>query len=452
MKWRNTAIYFLVLLLIGGIYLVKEKKQEKAAREEKESKRVFTFDAQGVKEIELRFPDAKAIHLEKGEKWRISQPISSDVDMSAFSDFFTALGNIELERKIAKSSDNPGAFGLDKPSLVVRVLAGSDWLELQVGGKNPSESSRYARAGEGGDVFMLSSGTYDNLNKGLRDLRKKELFSWQPDDVSAVDVKWRSGEELSLDRQDGAPEWKSANQPDVRIKARKVRNLLDELHWLRAVDFEGKAEKDAMPSGVLVDVKLKLKDGQTSELKVADPDQVKKQVVAASSEIEGPVRIAPHVLSAIPKSAASLADRSLISSDAADIREITWKTEGGSGNLVWIDRNSWGTKEGNAGPTAVENSRPIRVFLAEMDNAEYIEAVEPSPNPPEAAPNTVQFVDAVGGKSSLTWDKLPSDTANPVTVSMERNGAARAVTIRYEAAKRLDQSLAEMAAGAKGKQ
>ena len=32
MKWRNTAIYFLVLLLIGGIYLVMEQKQKEAAR------------------------------------------------------------------------------------------------------------------------------------------------------------------------------------------------------------------------------------------------------------------------------------------------------------------------------------------------------------------------------------------------------------------------------------
>ena len=182
------------------------------------------------------------------------------------------------------------------------------------------------------------------LNKSLKDLRKKELFAWQPDQVSTVDVKWRSGEEFSLDRQGEAKEWKSANQPDVRIRARKVGNLLDELHWLRAVDFEEKTEKDAMPSGALVDVKLTLKDGQTSELKVADPDQAKKQAVAASSEIEGPVRISTHILSAIPKSADSLADRSLISADAADIREITWKTESGSGNLVWMDQNKLGDK------------------------------------------------------------------------------------------------------------
>ena len=395
--------------------------------------------------------DAKAIHLEKGEKWRISQPISSDVDTSAFSDFFSALQNIEQERKIGKSSDNLEAFGLDKPSLVVRLLAGSGWLELKVGGKNPAETSRYATTGEGGDVFMISSATYDALNKSLKDLRKKELFAWQPDQVSTVDVKWRSGEELSLERQGGAEEWKSANQPDVKIKARKVRNLLDELHWLRAVDFEEKAEKDAMPSGALVDVKLKLKDGQTSELKVADPDQAKKQAVAASSEIEGPVRIASHILSSIPKSAASLADRSLISADAADIRGITWKTESGSGNLVWMDQNRWGTKEGDAGPKAIENPRPLRIFLSEMRKCRIHRGGGTCFQSARRGAQPVQFVDAFGEKSSLTWDRLPSETANPVTVWMEKNGATRAVTVRYEDVKRLNQSLAEMAAGAKGK-
>ena len=318
-----------------------DKKQKEAAREEKESKRVFTFDAQAVKEIEIRSGEAKAIHLEKGEKWRISQPIASDVDRAVFADFFSALQNIEQERKIGKHSDNPAAFGLDKPSLVVRLLAGSDWLELRVGGKNPADTSRYAKAGEGGDVFMISNATYDALNKSLKDLRRKELFAWQPDQVSAVDVKWRNGEGLSLERQGGTKQWKSANQPDIEIKARKVQNLLDELHWLRAVDF---AEKDAMPSAAQVEVKLKLKDGQTSELKVADPDQAKKQAVAACSEIEGPVLIASHILEAIPKSAASLADRSLISADAADIRQITWKTENGGGNLVWMDAEQLGDK------------------------------------------------------------------------------------------------------------
>ncbi len=111
-----------------------------------------------------------------------------------------------------------------------------------------------------------------------------------------------------------------------------------------------------------------------------------------------------------------------------------------------MDENSWGTKEGAAAPRAVEKPGPVRGFLAYMENVEYIEAVEPGSNPPEGAPNSVRFVDVFGKKSSLTWDRLPSETANPVTVWMERDGAARAVKMKYEAAKRLNESLAQMAA------
>ncbi|MGA2938248.1 MAG: DUF4340 domain-containing protein [Syntrophobacteraceae bacterium] len=448
MKWRTTAVYFLVLLLIGGIYLLLDTKKKEAAREEKESRRVFAFDAGAVKEIGIRSGETNAIRLEKGEKWRISEPIASDVDSGEFARFFSALQHIEQERKIGKPSDNLEAFGLNKPSLVVRLLAGSDWLELRIGGKNPAQTSRYAQAGEGGDVFMMSSATYDALNLSLRDLRRKDLFTWQPDQVSALDVKWRNGDGFSLDRQGGAKQWKSASRPDFEIKARKVQNLLDGLHWLRAADF---AEKDAMPSSVQVEVRLHLKDGQTSELKIADADQAKKTAIAACSEIEGPVLVASQILDSIPRSIVSLADRSLVSAEAADIREITWKTDNGGGNLVWMADNTWGEKEGSAAPKAVEKPWTVRSFLAYIENVEYIEAVEPGANLPEGAPNSVLFVDVFGKKNSLTWKGLSSENASPVTVWMQRDGAAREVKIKHEDAQRLNVSLAQMSAGASGK-
>lgn len=446
MKWRTTAVYFLVLLLIGGIYLLLHTKKKQAALEENASRRVFTFDAGAVKEIEIKSGETQAIRLEKEEKWRISEPIASDIDSGEFTGFFSALQHIEQERKIGKPSDNPDAFGLDKPSLTIRLLAGSDWLELRIGGKNPAETSRYATAGESGDVFMMSGSTYAALNKGLKELRRKDLFTWQPDQVHAVDVKWLGGDEFSFERQGGAKQWKSAAQPGLEIKAAKVQNLLDELHWLRAVDF---VEKDAMPSSAQVEITVHLKDGQTSELKIADAGQAKKQAIAYSSEIEGPVLVPSHILEAIPHSVVSLADRSLISAESSDIREIAWKTDSGAGNLVWMIENTWGEKEGSAPPKAVEKPWAVRSFLAFIDGVEYIEAVEPGSNPPEGAPNSVRFVDVFGKKSSLTWNALNSGNTDPVTVWIQRDGASREVKIKHEAAQRLNDSLAQMSASAK---
>jgi hypothetical protein len=447
MKWRSTVVYLLLLLLAGAVYFVIDAKQKQAALVDKESKRVLVFDPGEVKEIEIRPGETGAIHLVKGQNWQITQPVVSDVDRMALDGFISALHDAEKVRKIDQPG-NAAAFGLDKPSLVIRLLSGSQWLELQTGAKNPSETSRYARTGEGPDFFMISSETYGALSKSLKDLRRKELFTWQTDQVSSVEVKWQSGEGLSLERQGGEHAWKSIDRPEVEIKARKVRNLLDELHWLRAVDFAG---KDAVPSGVEVEVELKLKDGSTSELKVASPDQAKKQATAVSSEI-GPVVIASRILEEIPKSADSFADRSLVSLDADDIVQFTWKTGNGGGSLVRIDDKSWGARESEgASPKALENSSRVKGFLASLENLEYIEAVEPASKPPDVAPNSVEFVDAVGKKSSLVWDGLPSEAANPVTVWVQRDGATRMVKARYPDIERLNESLAQLVPGAKEK-
>ena len=162
-----------------------------------------------------------------------------------------------------------------------------------------------------------------------------------------------------------------------------------------------------MPSSAQVEIKLHLKDGQTSELKIADPDQAKKQAIAASSEIEGPVLVASHILDSIPRSVVSLADRSLISAEAADIREITWKTDNGGGNLVWMDENSWGTKEGAAAPKAVENPWTVRSFLAHMENVEYIEAVEPAPTLRKGRPIRSSSWMSLGKRVRLPGTHLP---------------------------------------------
>jgi hypothetical protein len=447
MKWRSTVIYLLVFVLIGAGYLVMDKKQKEAARVEKESKRVFALDSQDVKEIEIRSGDAPAIHIEKGEDWRITQPVAANVDRAVLSGFISTLRDAQRERALEKHSDNPAEFGLDKPSLVIRLRVDDKWFEMRAGSKNPADTSRYAQAGAGADIFMIASATYDDLNKTLKDLRKKELFTWMPDQVDGVDIKWRSGEGLRLDRQAADGRWKSLDRPQVEIKAGKVQNLLDELHWLRAVDF---AAPDAMPSSSQVDVKLKLKDGRTSELKVADQDTAKKQVMASSSEA-GAVMLAPHILEAIPKSIGSFADRSIVSLDAADIVQFEYKAGDGGGNLVRIDDKSWGTKEGEAPAKPVENSRTVKPFLVSLESIEFIEPVEPATNPPESAANSIRFVDAAGKKGSIVWDVIPSEASKTIVVWVEKEGSTRAVKMKYEDVRRLNESLAQLAAGLQAK-
>ena len=72
-------------------------------------------------------------------------------------------------------------------------------------------------------------------------------------------------------------------------------------------------------------------------------------------------------------------------------------------------------------------------------------------NPPEGAPNSVQVRGCCREKGSVVWDRLPSEAADPVTVWMEKDGATRAVKVKYEDVKRLNESLAQLGARRQGK-
>ncbi len=160
---------------------------------------------------------------------------------------------------------------------------------------------------------------------------------------------------------------------------------------------------------------------------------------------------ASQILDSIPQSVDSLADRSLISAEAADIREITWKTENGGGNLVWMNENTWGTKEGAAAPKALENPGRSGTSWPSWKMSNTSRPWNLAPIRRKGRPIRFGSWMSLGKESSLTWDGLASETADPVTVWMEKDGAVREVKIKHEDAQRLNELLAQMGSGAKGK-
>ena len=438
MKFKTTALYFLVLVVIGAVYAGMNFEKDKAARREKEAKRVFTFAAKDVSRIEIESGPNKAVSLKKTSKWTITSPIVSEVDNVQLTGLLSTLQNIERERKIGPSG-NLKDFGLDKPSIVVRILAGSKWLELDAGAQNPVGTDRYASAGKGGEVFLISSQAYDDLNKNLTDLRRKELFSWNPDEVKAFRISWKNGGEVDLARQGETNIWKSKGRPDIKISGEKVDNLLEGLHWLRAADF---LENGSMPPSPDIAVKFELSNGKTPELRVALPGAGIKQAVATSTELPCPVLLSTYFLSSIPHSTDSLVDRSLLSANPSDVKKITWRIASSSGDLVRLGEDKWGKADGAAAPKPLKNSWSVESFLAFAHNAEYIAPAPPAGKPVQGARNSVQFTDVFGKKTSLTWNA--PGTTGPVEGRLEKDGGALAVELKPEVIRRMGDSLARM--------
>ncbi len=450
MRWRSSAVYLLILLLLVGYYYyfeVLKKEEQKAV--EKEARKVLVFQPDKVTGIEIYSGDAQPIRLEKQDQWKITEPVNTDVDRTSFDGLFGGLKNLESERKVTTAApENLAPYGLAKPPLKVRLHAGDQWLELLVGEQNPTGDSRYAKLASAPDIFLIPQGNWNVLNKTVKDLRKKELFSWQTSEVVGMDVGWQSGEKYRMERGPENREWQAVGKPELKLKTSKVENVLDQLHWMRATDF---LDDGAAPAPPLVEVTLQLKNGRTAQLKLGEADPKTKQAVASSSEISVPVRVAGFVTNEIPKSADSLVDRSLIASDVTDIRKVQWKTEGDEGVLTWMDQENWGTMHDNK-LAPIKEPWMVISFLEQVASTEYTAKTEPGAAPDPLA-NRVEFSDAQNRTGAIAWAKLatPGENAGPVAVRLEKNGETGTVQVQYNAILQMQQALDSMVKAGKEK-
>lgn len=371
------------------------------------------------------------------------------MDRAAFDSFFSALKNLQQDRKLEGAQGGQEAFGFQKPSLKIRIQAGDQWTELLMGEKNPTGESRYAKTSAGGDIFLVAQRSWDALNKSLKDLRKKELFSWQPEQVVAMNVAWRNGQNIRVERLEGGKEWKEAGRPDLKVKASKVEDLLDQLHWLRAVDFLEEGSGSNPPA---VTIGLQLKNGQAVEIKLGDADPQTRQAVAEVTGNPVPVKVSTYFMKDIPNSPDFLADRSLLPGEPDAVTRVTWKMGESKGTVVKIDENTWGTGPDEAKPKPLQDSHAVRLLLGDAGSIEYTEAAEPVADFPADAPNSIEFRAGDKKLASMAWTKFPDVKGETASIRLEKNGETRMVKLDYESADRIKASLDELVKTVQGKQ
>lgn len=443
MRWRTTAVYLAILLLVGGyFYYFEVLKTEQRQAEEKEARRVFSFSPEAVSQIEIG-ACGQIVQLEKQGGWRIVQPLASEVDRVSFDALFSGLKNLETMRSLGPAPENLGTYGLAQPALKVRFQVDGQWRELLVGSENPTGDARYAKKGESGEVFLIDRPAWQSLNKTLKDLRKKELFTWRTDQVQAMDIEWRSGEKIRFERRAEGKGWTEAGRPDLKIKADKVEKLLDQVQWLRAADF---LDESAKPDTPAVKLAIQLKGGAGSGLALGEPDQASRQAVALTQGFPVPVKVASHIFREIPKSADAFQDRSLLTLEAAEVRGLKWKRVGAEGSAARTDQGKW-----ESGGKPLDDPWPVKALIEDAAQVEYIEKADNAPELPGADSNRVEFLGPDGQSASISWSALPEQDKGQALVQLEQGGKTLYVRVQHEDLRRLDESLADLAGEAPGK-
>lgn len=451
MKWRHSLIYLIVLVLIGGYYyyfeVVRKDQREAAARL---AKQVFHFQVAKVRGLDLWSKDKHAVRLVKKKHWQIVAPVQAQVDEPTLQGMLSTLSTLHMERTVVAKAKDLQPYGLQHPVLTVRLRIGNQWRELALGSRNPAGDGYYAKTGAQPKVFLVSEGIWGILHKGVNDLRRRELFTFHPDQVTAMRVSWQNGDVVHVEQQPKTHAWVAPESPQLKISSTKVVNVLDQILYLQANKFLQEKPQDLNKYGLTTPeatVKLRLKNARTVELQLAKQTAGENQIAALSSQLPAVVQIDAGIYKELPKTVRNLENRSLVAFQTTDVQRIDWRTKRQSRQWAASGADRWSVQVGSAAPTKLKDGWSVEALLYDVKQAEYTKVLRPAPNPSAQPENRLEFWNKQKQPlGALIWDNLAQ--ANPVegksglvTVWLKKSGQSRAVQVKANVIERIAKDL-----------
>lgn len=226
---------------------------------------VFQFD---IKSISLTNENGQISLVKDGGQWALKKPYDASVEESEINSFLREVTSAEAEEFVSDKADDLAKYGLDKPkiNLTAQLNDGSE-KTLSVGAK---DDNHYAKASTRPEVVKISASLYDKLNIKPSELRSKEIFKLDKDDIAKIEIK---NPNLRLLAEKSGDKWTIKEPADKKDKEAPTFKVVN--------PFETKAEEilDSPSSDVrsklakpVIEAKLTYKDGKVVEVKVSSAD------------------------------------------------------------------------------------------------------------------------------------------------------------------------------------
>ncbi len=454
MKWRSVLIYFIAFVLLGGyFYYFEVFKAKKEAKTKEEEKKIFSFSYDNVKEVRV-FKSSESIFISRDQdRWIIKNPVETEADSSSIKALINVMADMKAKKWIPEEKDL-SPFGLDKPSLKIEVVLSDKTYRLDVGHKNPTEDGYFARAFIDGaflgkePVFIFGDHLFGVLNKGLYELRKKELASFENPQVRKIKIEWHGDQRDIIEITREGEKWQSPKDPTFKVKKSKVDHILDQIRWLRAQKFLDK-EKDIENPSVTLSLELsgdRVLTLKFEEIQKVSQEETPKSIKAISSELPFVVLVDEYAFKELPRSLASLEDRSVFSWEEGEIQKISWNLGGDEkGECIRDDKkkDNWKIARGeNKDFKNMKESWRVRAFLWDVSEMEFENKFATENY--ERASRTVSFYGADDKLlAEWTWQAEDSNSAsNTIKLLVkEGDGKIQVFTVSSSKLKNLEEKI-----------
>ena len=199
-------------------------------------KTVLKFDREKADGLVLA-KGAKEMQFSRmGTDWKISKPVAARGDYAALEGLLTRLSSAQMDKIVTAEPKDLKEYGLDKPSQMATVIAGSSRASLLFG--NKTEGGLFAKDASRPMVFVVEPTFAADLDKDVSEFRRKDMFDARSFSTNRLEAR-RGGETLEFEKTkgaDGKEQWKDASGKMADLT--KVEDLITKLSNLRAQSYE----------------------------------------------------------------------------------------------------------------------------------------------------------------------------------------------------------------------
>lgn len=345
---KKSTIILLLLAVIGGIAVYyTEIKPGKPRDEEKDTSReAFKLNREDITQIVLTRAGQSVTFENKDNKWLITQPLSAPADDATLNTIIGDLVSARIARDITASAEELKTYGLSDPKVKLDVkLKNGQSHKIELGEKDFTGSSVYARVDGGSSIALLSGSLLTSADKDLKDLRDRSLFGGLSQfDIKGLKLNTESGP-IALDKQDTS--WNLTAPTAGPAEESEVTSLLSEITSAKAAEVVTETADDLAKYGLnnaKLGVTAQLTAGGERVLSIGS--KVDEQFYAKASDRPQIFKIDKAFYDKINVKLASLRSKDILKVSQDDVTKVQLKNP----NLTLVvepdkDHNKWLVKE-----------------------------------------------------------------------------------------------------------
>lgn len=244
MKLKSLAALFAVVIGLGiYLYYGIQKPAEKADAEKDTTDLWIAKDWTKLKGLSLKNQNHDIEFESKDNIWTMTKPEQDLAAQSKIENLITNLKKVKREKvllngqEFEERKDNLSSYGLGVLALKIKLKFEGDtgWTELQIGSKNPSGKSTYAKMSEKPEVDLISE-SFDFLKAATpNDYREMKLTSVQASQIEKLQIKTSGTEKYTFRKKDS--KWEIEENPKLPIDQNFLLSQINKLSLIRANQF-----------------------------------------------------------------------------------------------------------------------------------------------------------------------------------------------------------------------